>query len=240
MDATGRRSSWDRSLAYARLGSSIRAILVAPREGFRSAMAAVDRRIRLGRRPAEGVGPYVLAAVGGAALMLLWLKVGGLLDLRSVDAADFRWGYLVASLFAGALLGLMGQFLWGGLGRAVIARFTDGAKAHDLRLVWGAAALPQTVAFMVLLPLDLLIVGRHSFTTERLSDPVATAWAALSVALAVSLAVWSAWIFLRGVEVAAGTNLARAAVGIAVALVCLMVALALFGVALVGLAGALR
>jgi hypothetical protein len=221
-----REQPWDRSRVYARLGSSVRSILIAPRDGFKMAIKAAERRARLGRRPAEGVASYALAASGGAALVLLWLKIGGLLELREANSADFRWGYVAAAVFVGCVLGVASQLAWGALGRGAARRLGGDAASRDLRLVWGAAALPQVLAVVFLLPIDLVIVGRETFTTDRLSDPVATAWAALSIAVAVSLGVWSLWIFVRGMEVAAGVGTLRAVVGTVAAIVCAAVVVA--------------
>jgi hypothetical protein len=237
MDAA-REQPWDRSRVYARLGSSVRSILIAPREGFTAAIKAAERRARLGRRPAEGIASYGLAAAGGAALLLLWLKLGGLLELRSVDSVDFRWGYVVGAVASGAMLGVLAQLLWGAVGSATARRLGGEAHPRNLRLVWGAAALPQIVALAFLLPLDLVIVGRETFTTDRLGDPVDTAWAALSIATAVSLAAWSLWIFVRGVQVASGIGTVRAIVGTIAAGFCLVLVVASTAMGAAALAGA--
>jgi len=76
------------------------------------------------------------------------------------------------------------------------------------------------LSLVMLLPLDLAIVGEDTFTTEPLRDPVATGWAALSIALATVLALWGAWLFVRGVGVAAELPLARAAAGALIAALC--------------------
>jgi hypothetical protein len=80
------------------------------------------------------------------------------------------------------------------------------ADARDLRLVWGAAAFPQMFALAVLLPSDVLVVGPEAFTTARLTDPVSSAWASLSIAVGVALALWSWGLLAKGVEVAAGVR----------------------------------
>ena len=142
--------------------------------------------------------------------MILWLKLGSLLGFRDVAAADFRWSFLAIALVAGALLALVTQIVWGYVGAAVVRAFGSHAPARDLRVVWGASAFPQVIALFVLLPLDLLIVGTDSFTSERLDDQLATGWAALSIAFSASLVVWSTFIFVRGVEVAASTTVIKA------------------------------
>src|SRR5688500_1684020 len=50
----------------ARLGLTLRSVLLSPHDGFAAALKSTERRSRAGRRPAEGLAPYVLAAVGGA------------------------------------------------------------------------------------------------------------------------------------------------------------------------------
>lgn len=179
------------------------------------------RRAQAGARPAEGIAPYILAALGGLALMLLWLKIGSLIGTRRVAAVDFRWSYLVVAGVAGALIALVAQSVWGYLGAGVVRAFRAHAPARDLRVTWGASAFPQVIALVVLLPLDLLIVGTDTFTSERLDDSLATGWAALSIAFSVSLLVWSAFIFVRGVEVATSTPPLKAVAISFVAVVCL-------------------
>lgn len=153
--------------------------------------------------------------------MLLWLKLGSLLGVREVAATEFRWSYLVVAAAAGALLALIAQFVWGYLGAAA-ARLAGGhPPARDLRVVWGASAFPQILGLALLLPLDLIIVGTDTFTSERLGDSLATGWAALSIALSFSLAVWSLFIFVRGVEVAASVSVVKALGITLVGVVCL-------------------
>ncbi len=202
-------------------------MLVAPLAGFESAFNVAERRARVGRHPAEGFAPFVVAAFGGAALLLLWLKVGGLLGLRDSAGADFRWAYLGTILILGALMSLTGQGLWGVAGRYSAHVLGGAALARDLRTVWGASSFPHVFALAFLLPLDLIIVGPATFTTDRLTDPLARAWAAVSVALAVSFALWSGWLFVRGVQAATRLHGWRALVATAVATGCLTAAVAL-------------
>lgn len=147
--------------------------------------------------------------------MILWLKVGSLIGARSVAQSDFRWSFLIAVAIGAAALALAAQALWGVLG----SRLLD-TPARALRLVWGASAFPQVGALAFLLPLDLLIVGPATFTSTRLDDPVATGWAALSIALSISLAIWSLFLFFRGVEVAADLDKNRALGATALGLGC--------------------
>lgn len=214
-----------RAQASAQLGLTLRSVLLSPRSGFENVFRVARRREQSGARPVEGVAPYVLAALGGVALMLLWLKLGSLLGIRDVATVEFRWSYLAVAGVAGALLALIAQLVWGYVG-AASARLAGGhPPARDMRVVWGASAFPQILGLALLLPLDLVIVGTDTFTTERLSDPLATGWAALSIALSFSLAVWSLFIFVRGVEVAASVPMVKA-LGITIAGVACIAAIA--------------
>lgn len=154
--------------------------------------------------------------------MIFWLKIGALLGFRQVAAVQFRWSYIVVAVVAGAVVALMAQVLWGFAG-AIAMRLVGGEPpARDLRVVWGASSFPQIAVLLLLLPLDLLIVGPATFTSERLTDPLSTGWAALSIALSASVAVWSMFIFLRGVEVAAGVSWPRAVPLAGIAALCLV------------------
>lgn len=217
------RSEAASARASARLGLTLRTVLVTPKEGFGAAFQAAERRERAGRGPAGGLAPLVLAALAGAALFLLWLKIGGLVGLRSSSSAQYRSEFLVAALVTGALLSLAAQGLWSAVGHHALRALGGQARGRDLRTVWGAAGFPLVLSLVLILPLDLLIVGPATFTTERLTDPVATAWAALSIAASLGFASWSGWLFVRGVEAAAGVRTGRALVGALIAGLCLAV-----------------
>lgn len=190
----------ERSRASARLGLTLRSVLLSPRAGFAAALANAERRARAGQHPAEGVAPLVLSALGGSAVALLWLKVGALLGIREVCNPSYLAGYIVATAVLGAILALIAQSVWGLIGPGTAgALHGEVPQRHEFRLVWGAAAFPQVFALVFLLPLDLLIVGQDTFTTTELVDPVSTAWAAFSIALGVSALVWSLFLLLRGV-----------------------------------------
>lgn len=218
----------DRSRASARLGLTLRTVLVSPARGFEAAFRLADRRERTNFDPPEGTTPYVLAGLGGSATMILWLKVGGLAGVRSFAAADFRWGFLAAVLVLGALFGVLGQLLWGRVGTMVLALLHGEARGRDLRIAWGLSALPHAVGVMLLVPLDLVVVGPDTFTTERLGDPVSTAWAAFSIALASGLAGWSLYLFVQGIRGAGEIGPWRGLVASAAALVCFMLAAVVF------------
>ncbi|MGH2819344.1 MAG: YIP1 family protein [Actinomycetota bacterium] len=205
--------------ASVRLGLTLRSLLLSPREGFAASVEAADRRERAGERLPEGVATYVLTVVGGASLMLLWLKVGGLVGRRRVAAVDFEPGLFVSLLSLGALLGLFAVALWGAAGPWALRRLGAHTQGRDLRMVWGAAAFPQLLALLVLLPLDMAIVGPATFTTEQLTETLGAAWASISIALSLSLAAWSAFLFWRGLEVAAGLGRVRAVMAGSLALI---------------------
>ena len=179
-----------------------------------------ERRGRVGKRPAEGVSPYILAAIGGAAASALWLKIGALTGLRRVCTDEYIASFIVATLVLGAVLGLIAQAIWGAVGSPTLRALHGEANRGSLRLVWGAAAFPQVVSLVVLLPLDLLIIGSDAYATSSLDDPLSTAWAAFSIAIGISVAVWSLFLFIRGIEVAAGVRFWRAVGAASVAVLC--------------------
>ena len=221
----------------AQLGATLRSVLVAPKAGFEAAARSTQRRARLGDSPAEGYAPYVLGALGGAAAMLLWLKVSVLAGLRVDSTVTFRWSFLVAAALVGGILGLIAQFVWGLLGTRLIERIGGEVTVREIRMVWGASAFPQVFGLLVLVPLDLLIVGPSTFTSARLADSVASAWAALSIAIALSLTLWSLYLFIKGVSVVSGIRLRKALGASTVALLCLAVVVLVFRFAAVALAG---
>lgn len=212
--------------ASATLGRTLRTVLVSPDAGFRSATMAADRRARSGGTPEEGVAPYVLAAAGGASLMITWLKLGGLLGGREVAPGEFGAVELVVALVAGAVLALLGQAAWSVAAPAVARALGGEIAPRDARIVWGVAAWPQVLTLSLLLPLDLLIVGRQIFATTHLGDSLATGWASLSVALCLLLGVWSVWLFFRGMKVVADLDLVRGMGTVVAAAVCLSLVVA--------------
>ncbi|MEA2477142.1 MAG: hypothetical protein QOF16_1508 [Actinomycetota bacterium] len=209
-------ASLSQAQSSAELGVALRSVLASPNEGFSTIVRAAEMRSSAGLKPAEGVTPYALGWLGGAALMALWLKFGGLIGVRDVHAAQFGWSALIAALVFGGLVAVAVQIAWSTVGALLVRRLggASSASARDLRLVWGAAALPQLIAVFVLLPLDVLFLGRGSFTSDRLVDPLATVWAATSIALAFSLAAWSVWLFVTGVKTTSDLDTTRA-IGVA-------------------------
>ena len=205
----------------ASLGRRLRSVLVAPAAGFESAISAAERRACAGETLAEGLTPYVLAIVGGASLMIGWLKIGGLLGGRDVDPTQFGFAELGFALLTGAVLAMLGQAVFGVVASPVVRAFGGGMKGRDARIVWGVAAFPQVFTLLVLLPLDLIIVGPEIFATTKPGDSVATGWASISIALGLLMSVWSVSLFARGVQVVAQIGLLRAIGAVVVAATCL-------------------
>ena len=209
---------------------------MAPKAGFEAAARSTERRVRTGDSPAEGYAPYVLSALGGAAAMFLWLKVSVLAGLRLDSTVTFRWSFLFAAGLLGAVLGLVAQFAWGWLGAMLVRRLDGETTAREIRMVWGASAFPQVFG-LLLIPLDLLIVGESAFTSAKLVDSVANAWAALSVAITVALMIWSLYLFVKGVSVVSKIRMHKALLASIAALVCLAIVVFGFRFAAVALAG---
>jgi hypothetical protein len=210
---------------------------LSPQRGWPAAFALTDGRKKLGARVPEGAAAYVLGAIGGAQLMMLWLKLGGLLNLRSVAAADFKWSYVIVAMIAAALLTLIAQYVWGPLGRLALNRMGSPTDTSRLRFAWGGSALPQLFGLVILWPLDILIVGRELFTSERIVDTFPALWAALSVAFSVSIAAWSVYLFYKGVRTASGATGSRTLVAMLVALGCIVLVTGGFLLGAVSLAG---
>ena len=213
----------DRALARrhasAHLGGRLRSLLIEPSVGFAGALAFAQRRAEARRSLPEGALPYVLAAVGGIGLVLAWLKVGGLFDLRHVRGAQFRWSYLVAAALGGALLALLAQLAWAAPCAAALRSMGATTRARGLRIVWGAACVPQLFA-LLLVPADVLISGKATFTTVQIGGTVETAWTALSVGVALSLALWTFYLLGKGVRVASGLGAAEVVLSAVLALLC--------------------
>jgi hypothetical protein len=163
-----------------------------------------------------------MAFVGGASLSLLWLKIGALAGLREVCDASLIPGYVVASGAIGGILMLIAQALWGAIGpRTARVLHSDESTSPSARVVWGLACVPLVVSLAILLPLDLLIVGSDTFTTDRLADPLATSWAAFSIAAWTSAALWSVYLLMRGFQVQTKLSSGRAWLGAISSCLCL-------------------
>lgn len=210
----------------ARLGATVRGVLVSPGSAFVPTLRRVEAS-------AEGTSTFVLAALGGAGAMLLWLKVRALVGFRALAPSDFHWGYFVTSLVFAALVAVLAQVAWSFV--APRAGGPDAGSPRSFRAVWALSAFPQLPALLLLLPLDVLLVGEKAFTVTDGGDTVALAWMALSTAVAVSLAAWSLYVFVRGTHVATRAPGVRTASVVALSLVATAVVVGLFAGALVGL-----
>lgn len=207
-------------------GARVRGVLFSPAAGFAPAL-------RRAESAPERLSTYLLGAAGGASGMLLWLKATGLIGSREVTASGFSWGVFVSALVLGAIVAVFAQAAWGALAPRIDS--SDGPTTKGYRAIWALSAWPQVLALVLLLPLDLLLVGREAFTAERIGDSVSMAWAALSTAFALSLAVWSAYVFVKGVQVAIRATPGRTAGVVAAAAGCSAAVLVGVGAALVGL-----
>ena len=210
----------------ARLGATVRGVLVSPGSAFVPTLRRVETS-------EEGRSTYVLAALGGAAAMLLWLKLRALVGFRALSPSDFSWSYFVTSLVFAALVAVLAQIAWSFL--APTAGGPDSGSPRSFRAVWALSAFPQVPALLVLAPIDLLLVGEQAFTASDTGDSVALAWLALSTAGAVSLGVWSAYVFAKGTHAATRATPLRTAGVVAASFACAAVIVTLLAGGLVGL-----
>jgi hypothetical protein len=164
---------------------------------------------------------------------LLWLKLGGLVGVREVPAAEFGWGVFVSTLLLAAIVAVLAQVVWSFLAPRVAG--PDAGSPRSFRAVWALSAFPQLPALLLLLPLDLIIVGGKAFTTDSAGDSVSTAWLALSTALGVSLGAWSAYLFWKGTHAAARASTGRTAAVVAASAGCALLVAAVLVAALVTL-----
>jgi hypothetical protein len=182
------------------LGSRLRAVLVSPRSGFRSAM-------RNGNAAAIASSPVtaLLVVLGGVATMGLWLKLTSLLKIFDRPISATEWSFVLGGLALGAILAAIAYVAWTRLAPRAIDSDRDASRAR-LRVAWSFSDFPLALYAAVLLPLDLLIVGPEIFSTDRLDGTFAMVWSALSLALLVALAAWSVYLFVRGVDAAVGSR----------------------------------
>ncbi|MEA2435362.1 MAG: hypothetical protein QOG54_2819 [Actinomycetota bacterium] len=163
-----------------------------------------------------------MSFLGGASLSLLWLKIGALLGLREVCDSSLIPGYVAAAGALGGVLMLVGQALWGAIGpRTARLLRSDEAGPASSRVVWGLSATPLVVVLIILLPLDILIVGSGTFTTDRLADPLATSWAAFSIAAWLSAALWAVYLLMRGFQVQTKLSAGKAWLGALASIICM-------------------
>lgn len=210
----------------ARFGATVRGVLVSPGSAFVPALKRAETST-------EARSTYVLPALGGAAAMLLWLKFRALVGFRVLAPSEFRWGYFVAGLVMAAVVAVLGQIAWSFAAPRIGG--PDAGSPRSFRAVWALSAFPQIAALLVLLPLDLLLVGREAFTASDGGDSVALAWMALSTAMSVSLAAWSAFVFVKGTHAATRATPGRTASVVTTSLVAVFVVVAALTAVLVGI-----
>ena len=169
----------------------MRTVLVSPRKGFQAL-------VRADRASSSETGPqapvlYLLAAVGGAAFLLLYFKVRSVFNIWNAENIEFEAGPFATLLAIGAVVALVARWLYS----RVVPFVAKDASARKLRVVWSGAAFPLLFLLAIVLPLDLLITGTGSFTRDW-SGSTATAWAGASTALSLALLLWSLTLFAVG------------------------------------------
>lgn len=199
----------------ARFGATVRSVLVSPGSAFVPALKRAETS-------AESRSTFLLAALGGAAALLLWLKIRALLG--ALTPPDFRWSFFVTWLVTAAVVAVVAQTAWSFAAPRLAG--PDAGSPRSFRAVWALSAFPQIGVLLVLTPLDVLLVGRDAYTASDGGDSVALAWMALSTATSVSLAAWSAFVFAKGTHVAARATAARSAAVITLGFVSAGVAVA--------------
>jgi hypothetical protein len=207
----------ERDTRAARLGASLRSVLVTPGSGFSDYVKEVESRPGRGR-----LGAVLLGGLLGASLWLLWQKVNGLMQLRE-SQCPFRWHYLVGVIVIGAVLGMLCEVLWARAATFASDRMGGKGTAARFRIVWGAASVPHVAALLLLLPLDLLLVGTDAFRAVETEGAGGNAWRALSVAFSLALVVWSLWLMFRGSQAVARVSAGRAGWLTALAVVALVI-----------------
>lgn len=193
--SAGSKRSTERRSTSQHLGRRLRTVLVTPRAGFRSALR--------GDVAAAAASPATafMVLLAGVSTMTLWLKVTSLVRLADRPASETTWDKVLPGLALGGVLGIAAYLIWARLAPH-IARDDDPRLRDRLRLAWAFSDFPLAAYALVILPLDLLFVGPEVFATDRPDATFARVWSALSVALLLSAAVWSVFLFIRGVEAA--------------------------------------
>jgi hypothetical protein len=215
----------ERDTRAARLGASLRSVLVSPASGFSDYVKEVESRPGRGR-----AGAVLLGGLLGASLWLLWQKVNGLLQLRE-SGCPFRWHYLVGVVVLGALLGMLCEVIWARIATFAARRMGGQGTPSRFRLVWGAASVPHAAVLLVLLPLDLLLVGTDSYRAVETEATGGSIWRALSVAFSLALVAWSLWLLFRGSRAIGKVSTGHAAWLSALAVVSLAIPVAILIVA---------
>ncbi|MDQ3986818.1 MAG: hypothetical protein M3280_10020 [Actinomycetota bacterium] len=162
------------------------------------------------RAPGNSLDLVALAPtlIGGFALLMIWFKVRSLFGLLDVEGLEFKWGPFVTLMVLAAILALSSSYLFSLLAASLARRLGGRGSSGELRAVWGAAAFPSIAIPLLIFPLDLLAVGTAAYTGDW-EGTFETAWAAISCALAISLAIYCSFLLFRGVSESTGLGRAR-------------------------------
>lgn len=178
----------------------------------------------------------MLAALGGSYLLLMSLKIRGLVGFKEVSPEDAQyWSGLASALLAAAVAGALGSFLFGFASPPLVGRLGKPSRPRELRTVWGLSAFPAAAGFVLIVLLDVLIAGREAYAKVE-GDSLVTGWAAGSLAIGLSLGIWSLYLFVQGLRVAAEVPPSRSIMVLLVGILCLMVGAVLGGLAVIGVA----
>jgi hypothetical protein len=201
-------------------GRALRTILISPRNGFAKALRL--SRSDEGRGGRKVLVP-ILSALGGAYLLLMFLKVRGLTGFRDITPSEFDWAPFTLALVVAALSGVLAHYLFGFAATPAASRLGRRCEPQDLRTVWGLAGFPVAVAFLLLLVLDIAIAGREAYSSVE-DNSLITGWSAGSLTVGLSLGLWSLYLFVKGLAVAAQTRISRSLLLVVVATLCLAIA----------------
>ncbi|MDQ4094766.1 MAG: hypothetical protein M3174_00955 [Actinomycetota bacterium] len=184
---------------------------------------------------ARSVLVTLLAALGAAHLLLLSFKVRGLSGFSPVapDQANW-WGLFGLTILVATLAGVIAHAIFALVARPLVARFGSGSERRDLRTVWGLANFPAAAGFLILVLFDVLIGGREAYAGAE-AGPLVTGWTAGSLAVGLSLGIWSFYLFVQGLRVAADVHGAGTIMVVVVAAISLAVAAALATAIVAGL-----
>jgi hypothetical protein len=185
--------------AASKWGATLRTVLFSPGDGFK-------RSLRLSRSKesdrVRSIVMPILAGLGGAFLMLLFLKARGVVGFEGVQPAEFKWRDYTLALVISGFAGVFAHYLFGLLARYVVGRGTQRTESRELRTIWSVAALPVALTFALFVVLDVFIGGRDVYLTPREGDSLVMGWAIGSFVLAAGAAIWSFLLFIKGLGIA--------------------------------------
>lgn len=211
----------------------MRTVLVSPRAGFQAL-------VRADRASSSDTGPqapllYLLTAVEGAALLLLYFKVRSVFNIWNAEDIRFEAGPFATLLVIGAFVALVARFVYS----RTIPLLSKDAAPRKLRVVWAGAAFPLLLLLLIVFPMDLLITGTGSFTRDW-TGSAATAWAGASTALGLGLLIWSLTLFALGLVATHKWKLSKAAMFSFLSLVVFLFTGTAILAAILGLAGLMK